>query len=71
MGLQEAPVDELQVCFKCPNRLSFALLSQGEDKNCGNQDTHEAQGNRKLVEWVTRDKSRESHHDCNFRVNNE
>lgn len=69
MGLQEAPIDELQICFKCPNRLSLALWSQREHEDCGNQDTHEAQGYRELIEWVTRDESRQCHHDCGYRDN--
>jgi hypothetical protein len=57
MRLQKAPVNELQVCLECANGLSFALWRQSKDKDCGYQDTHEAQSNRELVERVTRDKS--------------
>jgi hypothetical protein len=57
MRLQETSIDEFQIGFKCAHWLSFALWSRSERKDCGNEDTNEAQSYRKLIEWVTRNES--------------
>jgi hypothetical protein len=54
---EEASIDELQVRFKRAGRLSFALWFQGKYKDGRKEQTNDKQSDRKLMEWVTGDKS--------------
>ena len=57
MRLQEAPIDELKVCFERAGRLIFALWPERKSEYHGKKHTNEAQRNRKLVKRVTWNKT--------------
>jgi hypothetical protein len=55
--LQEATVNKLQVSFKRARRLSLALRSDREYKDCRKEENNDTQSDRKLVKRVTGDES--------------
>ena len=54
--LQEAPVDEFEVCFKRARRLLFTPWPERKSKDDGKKHADDTQSNRKFVKRVTRNK---------------
>ena len=57
MRLQEAPIDELEICFERARRLIFALRPERQSEYHSKKHTNKAQRNRKLVKRVTRNQT--------------